>query len=157
MTDTSTAEINGLDELRTMVGRDIGVSAWVDVDQGLIDDFARVTGDHQWIHVDRERCERESPFGTTIAHGYLILALGPKLSYEVVRLSGVAMGVNYGLDKLRFVSPLRSSRQLRLRVGLLDVEDKPDGSALVRWSWTFEVADAERPVAVAEMLARIYA
>ncbi len=156
MTTKATNAINGLDDLRRRVGAEIGVSGWVKVDQGTIDDFARVTGDHQWIHVDVERCRRESPFGGTIAHGYLILSLGPTLSYEVAQLEGVSMGINYGLDRLRLTSPLRAGSRLRLRVGLAAADDKGDGTVLARWRWTFETEDLERPVAVAEMLSKIY-
>ena len=148
--------IDGLAGLQARVGSEIGVSNWIDVDQQMIDAFAQTTGDHQWIHVDVERCERESPFGSTIAHGFLILSLGPRLAYDVVKIGAVKMGINYGLDRLRFTSPLRSGSQLRLRVVLAGVDDKPDGSVLVRWTWTFETEGQERPVAVAEMLSKVY-
>jgi acyl dehydratase len=149
-------QIEGLAGLEARVGSEIGVSNWIDVDQPMIDAFAETTGDRQWIHIDVERCKRESPFGGTIAHGFLILSLGPRLAYDVVAIGSVKMGINYGLDRLRFTSPLRSGSKLRLRVVLAGVDGKPDGSVLVRWTWTFETEGQDRPVAVAEMLSKVY-
>ncbi|HEV3001613.1 MAG TPA: MaoC family dehydratase [Solirubrobacteraceae bacterium] len=147
--------ISGIDELETLAGQELGVSSWVTVDQEMIDRFAEVTGDHQWIHVDVERCRNESPFGTTIAHGYLVLSLGPRLCYEVFTVEGVTMGVNYGSDRVRFIAPLTSGSRVRARVHAESVERR-DAGVLAKFKVTFESEGGEKPVAVAEILSRLY-
>ena len=98
--------ISGLEELKTYVGKEIGVSNWCEVTQEMINTFADATGDHQWIHVDVERAKKESPYGGPIAHGFLTLSLTPKLVWEVYKVDGVKMGVNYGVNKVRFPAPV---------------------------------------------------
>lgn len=147
--------INGIDGLKSLVGEELGVSEWHQVDQNQIDEFARVTGDDQWIHVDPERA-KETPFGGTIAHGYLTLSLGPKFSYKMFTLDGVAFGVNYGLNRVRFPAPMPVDGKVRMRAKLASVEDIP-GGAQFTVEQTFELEGAEKPVCVAESLARVYA
>lgn len=141
-----------LDTLRDFVGRELGVSGWLAVDQDRIDRFAEVTGDRQWIHVDAERARRESPHGTTIAHGLLTLSLLPALRAEVgVVPDGVARVVNYGYDRIRFLSPVRSGARIRARVTLSAVEEKGEG-ILLRTTNTVEIEGEDRPALVADAL-----
>lgn len=141
-----------LDTLNDFVGREVGVSGWLTVDQARIARFAEVTGDHQWIHVDPERARRESPTGTTIAHGLLTLSLLPALRAEVgVVPDGVPQVVNYGYDRIRFLSPVRSGARVRARVLLTAVEEK-GGGLLLRTANTVEVEGEDRPALVADAL-----
>jgi acyl dehydratase len=146
--------INGIDELKGKVGEELGVSDWHEVTQQEIDEFARVTGDDQWIHIDQERA-KETPFGGTIAHGYFTLSLGPRFSYDMFTLEGVAFGVNYGLGKVRFPAPMKVGGKVRMRAELLSVDDIP-GGAQFTVKQTFETEGGEKPVCVAEALARVY-
>lgn len=146
--------IAGVDGLRARVGDELGVSAWHEVTQERVDAFAEVTGDRQWIHVDRERAAR-SPFGGTIAHGYLTLSLGPALTAEVLGLDGFAYGVNYGLDRVRFPAPLPVGSRVRMRAALTAVEDVP-GGVQITITQTFEREGGDKPVCVAESLGRLY-
>jgi acyl dehydratase len=146
--------INGIDELRAKVGEELGVSAWHEVTQEAIDAFAEATGDHQWIHVDPERA-KETPFGGTIAHGLYTLSLGPALSYAMYTLEGVAFGVNYGYDRVRFPAPLPVGSRVRMRATLAAV-DEVSGGVQLRVTQTFERDGGEKPVCVAESLARVY-
>lgn len=141
-----------LGTLRDFVGRELGVSGWLAVDQDRIDRFAEVTGDRQWIHVDAERARRESPYGTTIAHGLLTLSLLPALRAEVgIVPDGVARVVNYGYDRIRFLSPVRSGARIRARVVLSAVEEK-GGGVLLRTANTVEIEGEDRPALVADAL-----
>ncbi|MBV9914903.1 MAG: MaoC family dehydratase [Solirubrobacterales bacterium] len=163
MTDTSRggATVSTIAELEQLVGQEIGVSSWLTVDQQTIDLFAQTTGDHQWIHVDPERAARESPFRSTIAHGFLILALAPRLTFEVFGLdetgaaSEIQFGVNYGLDKVRFISPLPVNASIRGRVTVASVESEPNGAKFTL-RLTFERQGADRPVAIADWLQRVF-
>jgi acyl dehydratase len=146
--------INGLDELRSAEGEDLGTSDWHDVTQADIDTFADVTGDHQWIHVDPERA-KETPFGGTIAHGYYTLSLAPKLSEQVVEFKGFAFALNYGLEKVRFPSHMPVGGQVRAHVKLAEVKDIP-GGAHVKMQLTFERDGGDKPVCVAETVVRVY-
>jgi acyl dehydratase len=146
--------ITGLDELKAADGEVLGTSDWHEVTQADIDAFADVTGDHQWIHVDPERA-KETPFGGTIAHGYYTLSLAPRFSYDLFGLEGIAFGLNYGLNKLRFPSPMPVGGKVRMRMKLQDVEDIP-GGAQITMLLTFEREGGEKPVAVAESLSRVY-
>jgi len=156
-----TTTVSTIAELEDLVGKEIGVSSWVTVDQQTIDQFAETTGDHQWIHVDTERAARESPFGSTIAHGFLVLALAPRLTFEVFGLDETAaaadikFGVNYGLDKVRFISPLPVDASVRARVSVLAVQREPNGARLTL-RLTFEREGADRPVAIADWLQRLF-
>ena len=145
----------GLDEIRAAAGEDLGASEWFEVTQEGVDEFADVTGDHQWIHVDVERA-RETPFGGTIAHGYYTLSLSPRLADDVYRFDGIAFGINYGLDRVRFPAPVPVGSRVRMRVALTEVGDV-DGGIQVKLTQTFEREGTEKPVCVAEMLVRLYA
>jgi acyl dehydratase len=147
--------INGMDELKGSVGSELGVSDWHEVTQEAIDEFAQVTGDHQWIHVDVDRA-KDSPFGGTIAHGYYTLSLAPMFSEQILNLDGFAFGVNYGLNKVRFPAPMPVGANVRMRGELTEVTDIP-GGAQVLMTLTFEREGGEKPVCVAESLARVYA
>ena len=146
--------INGLDELRTLVGEHVGYSEWLEITQDRVNAFAEATGDHQWIHVDVERA-KQGPFGGPIAHGYLTLSLGPMLGDQVWVVTGIAMGVNYGIDKLRFPSPVPVGSKLRLGAKVLEVTDIAGGAQL-KMEYTFEVDGAAKPSCVAECLFRLY-
>jgi acyl dehydratase len=136
--------------LKDFVGSDFGASDWVHVGQQQIDAFAAATGDHQWIHVDAERARLESPFKTTIAHGYLTIALGPALMPQLIRVEGVRLAVNYGLDKMRLPAPVPSGSRVRLRARLKHVREMTGGAARVIFALTFEVEGASKPACVAD-------
>jgi acyl dehydratase len=141
-----------------LVGRELGVSDWLTVDQARINQFAACTGDHQWIHVDGERARRESPFGSTIAHGYLILALLPQFQYAIgIVPSGVAQALNYGLNGVRFLVPVKTGARIRNRLELLAAEDKGDGRVLITTRNTIEIAGEDKPAMIAETLAMLIA
>jgi acyl dehydratase len=146
--------ITGLDELHSAEGDVLGTSSWHEVTQEDIDTFADVTGDHQWIHVDPERA-RQTPFGGTIAHGYYTISLAPRFSDEILRLDGFAFALNYGLNKVRFPAPLPVGSRVRMTCKLAKLEDIP-GGAQVTFENTFEVEGGDKPVCVAESLARVY-
>lgn len=145
---------NGVDELRAAKGSEVGVSEWHAVEQDRVNGFADATDDHQWIHVDTDRA-KDGPFGTTIAHGFLTLSLMPVLISEVYRVDGVRMGVNYGLNKVRFTSPLPVGSRVRANVELLDVTDI-EGGVQITTKVTVETEGSERPALVAEWLTRQY-
>jgi acyl dehydratase len=147
--------LTGLEEVKSYVGKELGVSDWHPVTQQRIDEFAEVTGDDQWIHIDPERA-RESPFGGTIAHGYYTLSLAPRFSYDMFKFDGFAFGVNYGLNRVRFPAPLPVGDSVRMRAKLLAVEEITGGAQIVT-ELTFERKGGEKPVCVAESLARVYA
>ncbi|MDQ3543259.1 MAG: MaoC family dehydratase [Actinomycetota bacterium] len=147
--------INGLDELSTLVGEHLGYSDLLEITQDRVNQFAEATGDFQWIHVDVEKA-KQGPFGGPIAHGYLTLSLGPMLGDQVWTVSGVSMGVNYGIDKLRFPAPVPVGAKLRLGVKVLDVTEIA-GGAQAKMEYTFEVDGATKPSCVAEVLFRLYA
>jgi len=146
--------ITDLDELRAQAGEEIGVSDWHDVTQQAIDDFAAVSGDDQWIHVDPDRA-RQTPFGGTIAHGYYTLSLHPMFAEQIVRFEGFAFAVNYGLNKVRFPAPLPVGNRVRMRMTLVAVEDVL-GGAQITMKLSFEGEGALKPVCVAESLTRVY-
>ena len=146
--------INGIDELKSRIGDELGVSDWDDVTQEKIDAFAEVTGDDQWIHLDPERA-KDTPFGGTIAHGYYTLSLAPKFSYALFSLEGIAFGLNYGLGKVRFPAPMPVGGRVRMRMALAAVDDIP-GGAQITMKLTFESEGGDKPVCVAESLSRVY-
>ncbi|HEX4690047.1 MAG TPA: MaoC family dehydratase [Solirubrobacteraceae bacterium] len=147
--------ITGLDELKAADGETLGTSSWHEVTQQDIDAFADVTGDHQWIHVDTERA-KDTPFGGTIAHGYYTLSLAPRFTEEVMKLEGFAFAVNYGLNKVRFPAPVPVGSKVRMSAKLAGLQDIP-GGAQMTLELTFEREGGEKPVCVAETLARVYA
>lgn len=139
--------------LPQFVGREVGVSRWVVVDQARIDAFAECTGDRQWIHVDVERAQRESPYGGPIAHGLLTLSLLPMLRSEAgVVPEGVAQTINYGYDRVRFLAPVRAGARVRARVEVLGVEEREGGHVLLKTRNTVEIEGEERPALVADSL-----
>ena len=146
--------LTGLDEIKAHVGQELGVSDWHLVTQEEIDKFAEVTGDDQWIHVDPERA-KQSPFGGTIAHGYYTLSLAPHFSYDMFKFEGFAFGVNYGLNRVRFPAPMPVGGKVRMRAKLIAVEEV-QGGAQITSELTFESEGGEKPVCVAESLARVY-
>ena len=148
-------EIATLDELKSLVGQEIAVSDWVQISQERVNQFAEATGDYQWIHLDVERFKRESPFGGPIAHGYLPLSLLPMLMQNSVRMTDVRMGVNYGLNKVRFPAPVPVGSKVRSRTTVLSVEDI-EGGAQVTWLVTVEREGGDKPVCVAESISRRY-
>jgi acyl dehydratase len=135
------------------VGQELGVSGWVTIDQARIDAFASCTDDHQWIHVDVERAKQESPFRSPIAHGYLTLAMVAPLAMEIgVIPSDAAAGLNYGIDKVRFLAPVPAGARVRLRVVLTGIEPREGGQMIMRTQNTLEVEGSEKPVLIAETL-----
>ena len=146
--------ITGIDELKQYEGKDLGASEWHEVSQKDIDAFADVTGDHQWIHVDPERA-KDTPFGGTIAHGYYTLSLAPRFTEQILSLEGFAFAVNYGLNKVRFPAPLPVGGKVRMTGKVKSVEDIAGGAQLTL-ELTFEREGGEKPVCVAETLARVY-
>ncbi|MAN34537.1 MAG: dehydratase [Acidimicrobiaceae bacterium] len=146
--------INGADELKGLIGEHLGYSPYVSISQEQVNQFADATGDHQWIHIDVERAS-SGPFGAPIAHGYLTLSLGPALYPQVVSIGGFSMGVNYGTNKVRFMSPVKVGSNLRLGVKLLDVTDI-SGGIQSTMEFTFECEGADKPSCVAEVVFRSY-
>src|SRR5215510_3183022 len=147
--------------LRTVtefVGRHLGVTDWLLIEQKRIDQFADSTDDHQWIHVDVERATRASAFGSTVAHGYLALALLARFTYEVGLVpSDAGQAFNYGLDRVRFMRPVRAGARVRDRVTLLAAEDKGPGRVLVKAQHTIEIEGEDKPAMVADALAMLIA
>ena len=142
--------------LSQFVGREIGVSQWHIVDQQRIDAFADCTGDRQWIHVDIERARRDSPYGGTIAHGYLTLSMAASLGIEAgIIPPDASAALNYGLDKVRFLTPVRAGARIRNRVVLIAVEDKRQGRMLITLQNTIEIEGEAKPALVAESLAML--
>lgn len=147
--------VNGLDELKKLAGSDLGTSEWIEVTQERINTFADATGDHQWIHVDPEKAA-EGPFGAPIAHGYLTLSLFIPLFTELLDVQGVTTKVNYGLNKVRFPSPVKVGSRIRLVGKLTEVEDVP-GGVQITVDGAIEIEGGAKPAAVLQSLSRFYA
>ncbi len=147
--------LKGLDEVRQSQGQEWGTSDWLEIRQDRVDQFADATEDHQWIHVDTEKAA-QGPFGTTIAHGYLTLSLIVPLAAQVSKVEGIRMGINYGLNKVRFPNPVRIPARIRAHVKNLSVEDVEGGVQVVN-QVTIEVEGADKPACVAETVTRLYA
>ena len=146
--------LTGLDEVKSHVGKELGVSDWLEVTQETINRFAEVTGDDQWIHLDVERA-KQSPLGGTIAHGYYVLSLAPRFSYDMFTFEGFGYGLNYGLNRVRFPAPMPVGGKVRMRARLMAVDEIPGGAQITIES-TFELEGSAKPVCVAESLARVY-
>ncbi|HTP73386.1 MAG TPA: MaoC family dehydratase [Burkholderiaceae bacterium] len=146
--------IDRLSSLRERIGEELAVGDWVTVDQATIDKFADATGDHQWIHVDPERA-KQGPFGATIAHGFLTLSLLPRLAESALKVDDVRMGVNYGLNRVRFPAPVPSGSRIRARMKLLAYEPIDGGAQLVM-EVVMEREGSDKPVCVAETVSRRY-
>jgi acyl dehydratase len=144
--------IEGIDKLPELVGKELGVSDWLEVTQEQVNTFADATGDHQWIHVDVEKAA-QGPFGGTIAHGYLTLSLLPVLLSSISRVDGIRMGINYGLNRVRFLSPVRVGSRIRARSVLKEVTKIPDG-VQAALDVTVEIEGVDKPACVAEPVVR---
>jgi acyl dehydratase len=144
-----------LDDLKPVVGQDLGVSDWIQVTQEQVNLFAEATGDHQWIHVDPVRA-KEGPYGSTIAHGFLTLSLLPKMYASLIRIEKTRMGVNYGLNKVRFPAPVPVNSRLRCRIKLLAYEEVAGDGVQLNWEMSVEREGETKPVCVAEFLQRRY-
>lgn len=149
------ADFSTLEKLRAQVGKECVVTEWVDVTQERIDLFAKATGDFQWIHVDTARSKKESPFGGTIAHGFLTLSLLGKFYLDDIDIPFCDVGVNYGLNKVRFTNPVTAGSRVRGRFVLAQLDDVPNGIQMT-WAITFEIEGVARPACVAEHVVRRY-
>ena len=147
--------ISGLDDLKARVGQHLGYSDWLEVTQERVNQFAEATGDHQWIHVDVERA-KGGPFGGPIAHGFLTLSLAPALLKDVWVMEGAKMGVNYGLNKVRFPSPVPVGSKVRAGAKLAEVSEVGGGGAQLVLEATFEIEGSDKPACVAELVFRYY-
>lgn len=144
-----------LPSLSTWLGLEVAVSDWVEITQERINQFAAATGDHQWIHVDGERARRESPFGSTVAHGFLTLSLVPLLKESCMEFTGVRMAVNYGTNRVRFTAPVKVNARLRGRFKLAALEEIKGGVQMT-WECTIEMEGHDKPACVAELVSRAY-
>jgi acyl dehydratase len=149
--------VNGIDQLKALVGETTGPSEWREVTQAEIDKCAEVSGDHQWIHVDVERAKTDSPFGTTIAHGNLTLAMVDGFRDQLFRSEGFKMGVNYGWNKIRFPAPVPSGSRIRASLETVSVDEVGNGWFQLVQRWTVEVEGNEKPACVAESVVRLLA
>ena len=147
---------NTLQDLMACVGQDVAVSDWVTVTQEQINLFAQATGDHQWIHVDPARAAK-SPFGSTVAHGFLTLSLLPRFLASSIRFKHTVMGLNYGLNKVRFTAPVRVNSRLRAHFHLLDVQPIESNGVQITWRMSVECEGLDKPVCIAESVVRDYA
>jgi len=147
--------VNGIEEIKALAGQDLGKSAWLEITQDRVNLFADATDDHQWIHVDPERA-KDGPFGAPIAHGYLTLSLVIPLFHDLLEINGISMGVNYGLDKVRFPSPVRVGSKIRLGGAVDSVTDVSGGVQMVV-DFTVEVEGQDKPALAARALYRQYA
>jgi len=152
----SKTQFKTIDELRSKVGQEVALGQWQTVTQEQINLFAEATGDYQWIHLDRQRAAAESPYGTTIAHGFLTLSLIPRLMADALELPPAKMAVNYGLNRVRFTGPVPAGKRVRPRVTLLRVEDV-SGGVQISWKVVIEIEGSEKPACIAETIARHYA
>ena len=139
-------------ELHQWVGKEVAVTEWLTITQQRIDDFAKASDDYQWIHVDPERAAK-SPFGATIAHGFLTMSLLSRFIYEATEIKSVRMGINYGMNRLRFVSPVKVNSEIRARFVLASVEDLKDGVQAI-WNVTVEIKGSDKPALIAEWIGR---
>jgi acyl dehydratase len=147
--------VEGVEGFKSMVGKELGPSDWVEITQEMVNTFAEATGDHQWIHVDVDRATRESPFGGPIAHGYLTLSLTPVFLPQLINVTGFSMGVNYGAEKVRFPSPVPVGSKLRA-LGVVDRVTDVAGGVQAQVTLTFEVAGGTKPACVATIVVRNY-
>lgn len=147
-----------IDTIEKFIGKELGVSDWMTVDQKRINQFADCTDDHQWIHVDVEKAKKESPLGSTIAHGYLILSLVPRFLYEIGAWpAGVLQAFNYGANRVRFIAPVKTGSRIRNRVKLISAENKGNGRTLLALENTIEIEGENKPALIAEILGMLIA
>lgn len=147
---------NDFNELKAAVGAEVGVSDWIEITQDRINKFAEATGDEQWIHVDTERAARESPGGTTIAHGLLSLSLIPMFIRGIIGVKGLKNTLNYGANRIRYLTPVPAGSQLRARVTVMEAEDVPPDALRVTYKVTIELEGGQRPACVAEVIGQHY-
>jgi acyl dehydratase len=147
---------NDFDELKSAAGSEVGVSDWLEITQDRIDTFARATGDEQWIHVDPARAAREMPGGKTIAHGLLSLSLIPMFIRQIIGVKGLRNTLNYGANRIRYLTPVPAGSRLRGRVTILQAEDVPPDALRVTYKVTIEIEGGERPACVAEVIGQHY-
>jgi acyl dehydratase len=147
---------DNLAAFRAHVGQDLGTSEWVTITQDMVNDFAKATGDHQWIHVNIEMAQKYSPFKTTIAHGFLTLSLAPKFMYEMYQVNSAKMGLNYGTNKVRFTSPVPTGSRVRMKATLKEIEDQQPNGARVTVEAVFELEGSPKPACVAELISLIF-
>ncbi|MCH5645012.1 MULTISPECIES: MaoC family dehydratase [unclassified Gordonia (in: high G+C Gram-positive bacteria)] len=155
-TEASSTQVAGTADLEPLLGTQLGISSWLTVSQERINTFADATGDHQWIHIDPERAAKESPFGGPIAHGYLTLSLIVPMFGEVLTVENLKMGVNYGLNKVRFTNPVPAGGKIRLVATLKSLEKLPKGGVQVVVDGVIELEGNERPAAVVEAVYRYF-
>jgi acyl dehydratase len=151
---STTVEVQGIEGLKALQGKEIGPSEWRTVTQEDIDTFAELTGDHQWIHTDVERAKKESPFGTTVAHGNLTLSLIDGLRIELLKSTGFKLGVNYGWNKVRFPAPVLSGSKIRATAEVVEVDDVGGGWFQIVTRFKLEVEGSEKPACVADSVGR---
>jgi acyl dehydratase len=147
--------ITSIDDATAAVGSELGVSDWQEIDQKRINAFADATGDHQWIHIDAERAKTESPYGTTIAHGFLTLSMIPALTKDNYRVENAKMAINYGLNKVRFIAAVPSGGRIRARSELVDATKVDDSTVNMTVKNTIELDGSDKPAAVAETIVRV--
>jgi acyl dehydratase len=147
---------NGFNEIKSAVGTEIGASDWIEVTQGRINLFAEATCDEQWIHVDQDRARKELPGGKTIAHGLLSLSLAPMFIRSVMGLKGLRNTLNYGADRIRYLSPVPAGSRIRGRTSIAEVEDVPPDGLKVNYHMVIEIQGGQRPACVAELIALHY-
>jgi acyl dehydratase len=150
-----TLVFKNIDEFKSMIGKDLPVSDWISVSQEMINDFANATFDKQWVHVDIERAKKESPFKTTIAHGFMSVALLSKFLGDMLQIESVKMGLNYGLNYVRFMNPVPVNSNLRLKSSIKNIETHKQG-VKVAFSCSVEIEGEEKPACVAEFLALFF-
>ncbi len=148
--------LENIEELKTLVGQEIGISEWTTISQDRINKFADATGDHQWIHIDVERAKNELPGGTTIAHGFLTLSLLPKLAQEIYKVKGLRHSLNYGSDRIRFTSPVPAESRVRGRYKLKSTEDVKDNGVKIIGEMTIEIEGRDRPACIVESISIVY-
>src|SRR5687767_802999 len=151
------AQVEGIEGLQNLLGQTVGPGEWREVTQGMIDEFAGLSGDHQWIHVDVERAKTESPFGTTIAHGNFTLCLLDGFRGQLFQSEGFKMGINYGWNTVRYTSPVPSGARIRASFETLSLDDVGDGWYQLVQKWTVEIEGQEKPACFAESVVRLLA
>jgi len=147
--------LNSIDDLKNYIGKTTGTSPWIDVTQKRINEFAQATEDFQWIHIDEDKA-KEGPFGSTIAHGFLTLSLAPWMGYNTYKVKNIAHSVNYGLDRVRFLSPVKAGSKVRGSYKLLEVEEFKGNGYRIKNELTIEIQNEKRPACVAETIGVIY-
>ncbi len=153
--DLMSVKIENIGELKDLIGREVAVSDWVEVSQSRINRFGEATGDMQWIHIDAERAKTESPYGQTIAHGFLTVSLLSELGKSAMEIGAVRMAINYGTNRVRFIAPVFSGAKIRGRFTLTEIKEIKNGVQAI-WTVTVESDNGEKPCCVAEWLVRYY-